>query len=194
MYVTAIVSPLTTDLELEKSPAENNVPVVESLVALPPILIKQPATVPVLVIENDTAEEVVLLPAEAALKEGVGMMMPEEQQAAPPAGGGGGRPKSPYDQDRGPTFSLANSPFRFAEGGLTTLKGGGIMMREGQYVVPADVVSAIGNGSSKAGAKFLEQAFNHYIQNGPPEGVKPAPRAGNLAEQRMMERVQRQAG
>jgi len=67
-----MVSPDTTDLELEKSPAENNVPVVLSLVELPPMLIKQPATVPVLVIENDTAEDVALLPAEAALNDGVG--------------------------------------------------------------------------------------------------------------------------
>lgn len=69
-----MVSPETTDLELEKSPAENKVPVVLSLVALPPMLIKQPATVPVLVIENDTAEDVVLLPAEAALNDGVGRL------------------------------------------------------------------------------------------------------------------------
>ena len=74
MYETAIVSPLTTALELEKSPAENNVPVVESLVALPPMLIKQPATVPVDVIEKDTADDVVLLPAEAELNEGVGRL------------------------------------------------------------------------------------------------------------------------
>ena len=67
-----MVSPDTTDLELEKSPAENSVPVVESLVELPPMLIKQPATVPVLVIAKDTAEDVALLPAEAALNEGVG--------------------------------------------------------------------------------------------------------------------------
>ena len=69
-----MVSPLTTDLELEKSPAENKVPVVLSLVALPPMLMKHPATVPVLVMENDTAEEVVLLPADAALNEGVGRL------------------------------------------------------------------------------------------------------------------------
>jgi len=69
-----MVSPLTTDLELEKSPAENKVPVVLSLVALPPMLIKQPATVPVPVMEKDTAEEVALLPADAELKEGVGRL------------------------------------------------------------------------------------------------------------------------
>ena len=64
------MSPETTDLELEKSPAENNVPVVLSFVALPPMLMKQPATVPVDVIEKDTADEVVLLPADAALVQG----------------------------------------------------------------------------------------------------------------------------
>ena len=70
------MSPFTTDFELEKSPAENNVPVVLSTVALPPMLIKQPATVPVDVIEKLTAEDVVLLPAEAALNEGV-LRLPE---------------------------------------------------------------------------------------------------------------------
>jgi hypothetical protein len=133
---------------------------------------------------------------EMAVKEGMGMMKPEEGQVRVPRSGGGGRPKSRYDteeQEQGMGNPFANPFAGFAEGGLTTLKGGGISMREGQYVVPADVVSAIGNGSSKAGAKFLEQAFNHYIQNGPPEGVKPQKRAGSLAEQRMQERVQRSA-
>lgn len=128
-----------------------------------------------------------------ALKEGASEVLSEKPQMAPRSGGGG-RPKSRYDteeQEQGMGNPFANPFAGFAEGGLTTLKGGGISMREGQYVVPADVVSAIGNGSSKAGAKFLEQAFNHYIQNGPPEGVKPQQRAGSLAEQRMMERLQR---
>ncbi len=84
MYVTAIVSPLTTDLELEKSPAENNVPVVESLVALPPMLMKQPATVPVDVMEKDTADDVALLPAEAALNDGVGRLPEYAGALVPP--------------------------------------------------------------------------------------------------------------
>lgn len=132
---------------------------------------------------------------EMAVKEGLGAMQPEEAPAMMPRTGGAVRPKSRYDeeQEQGMGNPFANPFGGFAEGGLTTLRGGGIAMREGQYVIPADVVSAIGNGSSKAGAKFLEQAFNHYIQNGPPEGVKPKPRAGNLAEQRMKERVQRAA-
>ena len=68
------MSPFTTAFELEKSPAENKVPVVLSFVALPPMLIKQPATVPVLVMENDTAEDVALLPEEAELNDGVGRL------------------------------------------------------------------------------------------------------------------------
>lgn len=132
---------------------------------------------------------------EEALKEGAGELLSERPQMAPRTGGGA-RPRSPYsseEQEQSSGNPFANPFGYFAEGGLTTLRGGGIAMREGQYVVPADVVSAIGNGSSKAGAKFLEQAFNHYIQNGPPEGVKPQKRAGSLAEQRMQERVQREA-
>jgi hypothetical protein len=71
-----MVSPLTTDLELEKSPAENSVPVVLSIVALPPMLMKQPATVPDDVMLNVTADEVVLLPLDAALNVGV-LRLPE---------------------------------------------------------------------------------------------------------------------
>ena len=67
-----MVSPETTDLELEKSPAENKIPVVVSFVALPLMLIKQPATVPVPVMVKVTTDEVCLLPADAALNEGVG--------------------------------------------------------------------------------------------------------------------------
>jgi len=126
-----------------------------------------------------------------------GAMSPEEEPMPRPSTGGGGRPQSRYAEEdelmsRRNSGSPFANPFRgFSDGGLTTLKGGGIAMRDGQYVIPADVVSAIGNGSSKAGAKFLEQAFTHYIQNGPPEGVKPPQRAGSLAERRAVERMQR---
>jgi hypothetical protein len=126
-----------------------------------------------------------------------GAMSPEEEPMPRPSTGGGGRPQSRYaEEDELMSRRMSGSPFAnpfrgFSDGGLTTLKGGGIAMRDGQYVIPADVVSAIGNGSSKAGAKFLEQAFTHYIQNGPPEGVKPPQRAGSLAERRAVERMQR---
>jgi hypothetical protein len=68
------VSPFTTALELEKSPAENKTPVVVSFVALPPMLIKHPATVPVPVIVKDTADEVALEPDDAALNDGAGRL------------------------------------------------------------------------------------------------------------------------
>ena len=137
-------------------------------------------------------------------EEGLKMAMSEEEQQPRFASPSSMRAQSPYTRQkeeeqalmaqRGGGGGFLSNPFSgFAEGGLTTLKGGGIAMRDGQYVIPADVVSAIGNGSSKAGAKFLEQAFNHYINNGPPEGVKPPSRAGSLAEQRAIERMQRQS-
>jgi hypothetical protein len=45
-----------------------------------------------------------------------------------------------------------------ATGGLTALAHGGqVPLKDGAYIIPADVVSALGNGSSKAGAEFLKQ-------------------------------------
>jgi hypothetical protein len=45
-----------------------------------------------------------------------------------------------------------------ATGGLTALAHGGqVPLKDGAYIIPADVVSALGNGSSKAGAEFLRQ-------------------------------------
>jgi hypothetical protein len=72
VYDTLKVSPeVTVLLPAVKSPAENNVPVVSSLVAEPPMLMKQPATVPEPVIENTSGVEVALAPAAAALNVGV---------------------------------------------------------------------------------------------------------------------------
>lgn len=59
--------------------------------------------------------------------------------------------------------------------------GGSIRLRNGDFVIPADVVSALGNGSSKAGAKYLTHLFK-AIEAG------PAPRAGALAKQRAQAR------
>lgn len=126
-------------------------------------------------------------------KEGLQMAASPQEGQAPRASGGGPRPQSPYTRQEEESGFFSNPFASFAEGGLTTLKGGGIAMRDGQYVIPADVVSAIGNGSSKAGAKFLEQAFNYYMENGPPQGVQPPQRAGSLAGQRMAERTKRQS-
>jgi hypothetical protein len=37
--------------------------------------------------------------------------------------------------------------------------GGSVNLENGQFIIPADVVSALGNGSTKAGAKFLDEFF-----------------------------------
>lgn len=68
----------------------------------------------------------------------------------------------------------------FAVGGpvkLAAKEGGSISLRGGDYVVPADVVSALGNGSSKAGAKYLTHLCNSL-------DAGPAPEAGALARAR----------
>ena len=45
-----------------------------------------------------------------------------------------------------------------ATGGLVSLaRGGEVPLSDGAYIIPADVVSALGNGSSKAGAEFLKR-------------------------------------
>jgi len=56
-------------------------------------------------------------------------------------------------------------------------KGGAIHLRDGDFIIPADVVSAIGNGSTKAGAKYLDHLFTAL-------SAGPAPKAGSLAKQR----------
>jgi hypothetical protein len=38
-------------------------------------------------------------------------------------------------------------------------EGGSLALEDGQFIIPADVVSALGNGSTKAGAKFLDEFF-----------------------------------
>lgn len=43
--------------------------------------------------------------------------------------------------------------------GIGMAKGGEVGLQEGQFIIPADVVSALGNGSTKAGAKFLDEFF-----------------------------------
>jgi len=44
-------------------------------------------------------------------------------------------------------------------GGKRFAHGGGVALEEGQFIIPADVVSALGNGSTKAGAAFLDEFF-----------------------------------
>lgn len=41
-------------------------------------------------------------------------------------------------------------------------KGGEIALETGQFVIPADIVSALGNGDTEAGQRFLTEFFNDY--------------------------------
>jgi hypothetical protein len=84
----------------------------------------------------------------------------------------------------------AHNPQFFSEGGLGSLKnkyvkgpGDGTsdsvpaMLANGEFVIPADVVSALGNGSNDAGAGVLDQFLNsirthkqkHNAKNLPPD-------------------------
>ena len=68
MYVTVRVSLADTVFALEKSPALNNVPVVLSITEEPAMLIKQPATVPLVKIANAYVPVDEIEPPEAAAK------------------------------------------------------------------------------------------------------------------------------
>jgi len=37
--------------------------------------------------------------------------------------------------------------------------GGSVDLHDGDFILPADIVSAMGNGSTKAGAQFLDEFF-----------------------------------
>jgi len=59
--------------------------------------------------------------------------------------------------------------------------GGSLRLENNAFIIPADVVSAIGNGSTKAGAKYLDHLFT-ALSAGPP------PKVGSLAKRRTQER------
>ena len=50
-----------------------------------------------------------------------------------------------------------NPEQKAAQGGVMYAHGGHVPLKNGAYIIPADVVSALGNGSSKAGAEFLQR-------------------------------------
>jgi len=86
---------------------------------------------------------------------------------------------SPSSSWQNPSWMQGN-----AQGGeirYAAKQGGSVRLRNGDFIVPADVVSAIGNGSTKAGAKYLDHLFNALTAG-------PAPKAGSLAKRRAQER------
>jgi hypothetical protein len=56
-----------------------------------------------------------------------------------------------------------------AQGGLAALKAGGL--REGAFIIPADVISHLGNGSSEAGMKIVRERLNARPIKGPGDGM-----------------------
>ena len=94
----------------------------------------------------------------------------------------------------GGAIPAGHNPQFFSEGGLGSLdnkyvKGDGdgtsdsvpAMLANGEFVIPADVVSALGNGSNDAGASVLDQFLNtirthkqkHNAKNLPPDSKGP---------------------
>jgi hypothetical protein len=65
-----------------------------------------------------------------------------------PSGGGGGDPFGGHDSSYGSGSSSASDPSDMAKGGV-------VQMAHGGFVVPADVVSGLGDGSTKAGHRRL---------------------------------------
>jgi hypothetical protein len=64
---------------------------------------------------------------------------------------------------------ISNSYRMMAKGGLTSLKAGGL--REGAFIVPADVISHLGNGSSEAGMKIVQERLKGRPIKGPGDGM-----------------------
>jgi len=62
-----------------------------------------------------------------------------------------------------------NSYKMMAGGGLTSLKAGGL--REGAFIVPADVISHLGNGSSEAGMRIVQERLKGRPIKGPGDGM-----------------------
>jgi hypothetical protein len=62
-----------------------------------------------------------------------------------------------------------NSYKMMAGGGLNSLKAGGL--REGAFIVPADVISHLGNGSSEAGMKIIQERLKGRPIKGPGDGM-----------------------
>lgn len=63
-------------------------------------------------------------------------------------------------------------------------------LEDSDYIIPADVVSALGNGSSKAGARYLDQQFARLNSVG---GVGALPESRKLMATREKKKTKRNA-
>lgn len=69
----------------------------------------------------------------------------------------------------GYSYDPTTNSYKMAKGGLTSLKAGGL--REGAFIVPADVISHLGNGSSEAGMKIVQERLKGRPIKGPGDGM-----------------------
>lgn len=99
-------------------------------------------------------------------KEGIGAGIGEIQRANASAQGkqamnlANAQSQQEAEERRNRTAATYSSSGGLSGGrGLGMSGGGGIKLQEGQFIIPADVVSALGNGSTKAGATFLNDFF-----------------------------------
>lgn len=78
----------------------------------------------------------------------------------------------------------------FATGGITALAKGGssVHLEDSDFIIPADVVSALGNGSSKAGARYLDEQFARLNSVG---GVGALPESRKLMATRAKKKVKK---
>jgi hypothetical protein len=83
----------------------------------------------------------------------------------------------PYDAAKGPNSGdsksgLFSKLFNYSGGGLTALSKGGVpQLEDGGFVFPADVVSHVGNGSTDAGLRILNQKYGAQPIKGPGDGM-----------------------
>jgi hypothetical protein len=69
----------------------------------------------------------------------------------------------------GYSYDPTTNSYKMAGGGLTSLKAGGL--REGAFIVPADVISHLGNGSSEAGMRIVQERLKGRPIKGPGDGM-----------------------
>ena len=67
------------------------------------------------------------------------------------------------------SYDPTTNSYKMASGGLTSLKAGGL--REGAFIVPADVISHLGNGSSEAGMRIVQERLKGRPIKGPGDGM-----------------------
>lgn len=86
-------------------------------------------------------------------------------EASAPAAAANAAPLSGLGAIGSPAGAAPQQPTQAAaHGGIMHAKGGHIPLKNGAYIIPADVVSALGNGSSKAGAEFLRSLMTQIKQ------------------------------